>query len=142
MCEVLDNFAWGGPSVFVCLRDTHSSEHDRRHRANTTVVLLNVDQITYAVCKPLLSKHVKAYHVRLKCRFVPLNVTPPVVWEQELEDLDDDLDFDEEDMEDYGTPASGDGAGPSSPSLPPSDTGEGGQAGGDVSDAGDDLLGM
>eukprot|EP00752_Nemacystus_decipiens_P003814 g3509.t1 len=63
--------------------------------------------------------------------------------EEELDDLDDDLDFDEDDVEDYDTPASGGDVGPSPPSTPPPGFGEGGNADGGGSDAGDDdLLGM
>eukprot|EP00903_Cladosiphon_okamuranus_P020553 g18865.t1 len=57
--------------------------------------------------------------------------------EEELDDLDDDLDFDEDDMEDYGSPASGDGVSPPPPSTPPPSDFE---SGGGDSDAGDDLL--
>lgn len=78
----------------------------------------------------------------LNCRGWSLVLYPSVFCEKELEDVDDDLDFDEDDMEDYGTSASGDGVGPPSPSTPPSGAGERGNAGGGGSDAGDDLLGM
>ena len=61
----------------------------------------------------------------------------PVYFVQKLDELDDSLDFSEDDTEDYGTPASG--AGPSPPSPPPSDFGD---AGGGSSDAEDDLLGL
>lgn len=76
--------------------------------------------------------------------FAARRLAAPVFCEKELDDVDDDLDLDEEDMEDYGTAAPGDGAGPPSPPpVPPSDAGEGGDdaVGGDT-DAGDDLLGL
>lgn len=59
---------------------------------------------------------------------------------QELDDIDDDLDFDEDELEDYGSSASSAIVDPSPPSTPPSGFGESEDGDGGNLDAGDDLL--
>lgn len=75
------------------------------------------------------------------CRSIP-HPPPTVCFEKELDDLDDDLDFDDADMADYDGPESGDNVGPSAPSPPPPDFGESGESSGGGESTGDDLLGM
>ena len=68
-------------------------------------------------------------------RFLPSSPAP-LFREKELDDIDEDLDFDEDDMEDYGIGQSTGGPDPSPPSTPPPNDD------GNRSDVDDDLLGL